>query len=71
MAHSTILLEINNEDDCQLASLTNKLPYYARRLCKSSNKNMASAGLTEPREYSSGRLQYLIYKTDEKIFFSL
>jgi hypothetical protein len=51
MEHSTILSEINNEDECQLVSLTNKLPYYARRLCKSSDKNMAAAGLTKPSEY--------------------
>lgn len=30
---------MNDDDDCQLVSFTNKLPYYVRHLCKSTNKN--------------------------------
>jgi len=51
MAHSTTLLEINNADDCQLVSLTNKLPYYVKRLCKSTNKSKATAAISKPSEY--------------------
>jgi len=30
---------ITDEDECQLVSFTNKLPYYVRHLCKSNHKN--------------------------------
>jgi hypothetical protein len=51
MADPTTLSEINNVDDCQLVSLTNKLPYYVKRLCKSTNKNKTAADTSKPREY--------------------
>ncbi len=51
MAHPTTLSEINNTDDCQLVSLTNKLPYYVKRLCKSTDKRKATAAISKPSEY--------------------
>ena len=39
MAQPMILSEIKHDTDCQLASFTNKLPYYVRQLYETNNKN--------------------------------
>jgi hypothetical protein len=52
MAHLPTSSEINDEDDCQLVSFTNKLPYYVRHLCKSTNKIKTAAAVTSiPSEF--------------------
>ena len=53
MAYSTNLQKINNADDYyQHASLTNKLPYYVRRLCKSTNRKTTAVATSKPSKYS-------------------
>ncbi|CAF3368894.1 unnamed protein product [Rotaria socialis] len=49
MEHRTAIPDTNHEDDCQLISFTNKLPYYVRHLCKSTNKNK-TAVISQPKE---------------------
>jgi hypothetical protein len=44
--------EDDEEEDCQLVSFTNKLPYYARHLCKSSNRSKPTPIPAKNREYS-------------------
>lgn len=53
MANITASTENNEEDDCQLVSFTNKLPYYVRHLCKSTNKNKPASVTSKPSEYLS------------------
>jgi hypothetical protein len=53
MANLTTSSETNDEDDCQLVSFTNKLPYYVRHLCKSTNKNKTAAVTSISSEYLS------------------
>jgi hypothetical protein len=55
MANLTTSSETNDEDDCQLVSFTNKLPYYVRHLCKSTNKNKTAAITSISSEYLSDR----------------
>jgi tRNA A-37 threonylcarbamoyl transferase component Bud32 len=53
MAHLPTSSEINDEDDCQLVSFTNKLPYYVRHLCKSTNKIKTAAAVTSiPKDHN-------------------
>jgi hypothetical protein len=47
MEHPTTLSEMNNADDRQLVSLTNKLPYYTRRLCKLTKATVATSKSSE------------------------
>lgn len=51
MAHPAGLLEVNNSNDCQHASLTNKLPYYVRNKYSPSNKKKITMVETTPSEY--------------------
>lgn len=51
MAQLATSSEINDEDDCQLVSFTNKLPYYVRHLCKSTNKNKTAVVTSTSSEY--------------------
>lgn len=55
MANIPTSTEMNNEDDCQLVSFTNKLPYYVRHLCKSTKKNKKSPITSRTRKYFSTR----------------
>lgn len=68
MAHLTASTEINDEDDCQLVSFTNKLPYYVRHLCKSTNKNKTAAVTSIQSEYLSKKnlRNYLLIQKGEK-----
>jgi P pilus assembly chaperone PapD len=67
MAQLTALPEINDDDDCQLVSFTNKLPYYVRHLCKSTNKNKTSAVTSNASEYLRKKSQtQFTYSRKEK-----
>ncbi len=69
MAHLTASTEINDEDDCQLVSFTNKLPYYVRHLCKSTNKNKTAAVTSIQSEYLRKKISETIcrFKKERKI----
>jgi len=59
MAHLTALTETNDNEDCQLVSFTNKLPYYVRHLYKSTNKNKTATVTSKPSEYLIDKYQIL------------
>ena len=61
MAQLTVLPEINDDNDCQLVSFTNKLPYYVRHLCKSTNGNKTVTNTTKPSEYARKKIPEAIY----------
>lgn len=60
MAYRTVLPENDHDDDCQLTSFTNKLPYYVRHLCKSTNKNKHATVTSKPSEYLGEKSQILV-----------
>ncbi len=71
MANSTMLSKINTEENCQLVSLTNKLPYYVKRLCK-SNKHKATAALSKSSEYLRFSSQEtMCVRRNRKYYFQL
>ena len=59
MANLAVLPEMNDDDDCQLVSFTNKLPYYVRHLCKSTNKNKTSTITSNSSKYLRKKSQTL------------
>ena len=69
MTHSTTLPEINDVNDCQLASFTNKLPYYVRRLCKSSNKNNVTATTSKLSEYYKKNYNISLFSRLNRLVF--
>jgi hypothetical protein len=73
MEHLTALPEINDDDNCHLESFTNKLPYYVRHLCKSTNKNKTATVISNPSKYFERTLrrQTFICWEGEKIKNSL
>ena len=43
----------DDEDECQLVSFTNKLPYYVRHIHKTNHRNKPTSIVAKIREYST------------------